>query len=62
LANGTACPNASGDGFLRIFLQAFKELSSDADLEYAMIVKVHRSGQGAKGGLFAWPLGVPEAA
>ncbi|MBZ8117022.1 hypothetical protein KUD11_00005, partial [Roseovarius sp. LXJ103] len=37
----------------------FKEMTSDADLEYAMIdgaiVKVHRSGQGAKGGLFARP-------
>jgi hypothetical protein len=34
----------------------FKELSSDVDLECAMIdktiVKVHRAGQGAKGGLF----------
>ena len=40
-----------------VFHRMFKELSSDADLEYAMIdgtiVKVHRSGQGAKGGLFA---------
>lgn len=51
----------------------FKALSSDADLEYAMIpsrafamhcravdgtiVKVHRSGQGSKGGLFARPSG-----
>jgi hypothetical protein len=34
---------------------------SDADLEYAMIdgsiVKVHRSGQRAKGGLAVWPSG-----
>ena len=39
----------------------FKALASDPDLEYAMIdgtiVKVHRSGQGAKGGLFARPSG-----
>ena len=44
-----------------VFYNIFKALSSDADLEYAMIdgsiVKVHRSGQGAKGGLFARPLG-----
>jgi transposase len=39
------------------FYRMFRALASDADLEYAMIdgtiVKVHRSGQGAKGGLFA---------
>jgi transposase len=44
------------------FHRMFKALTTDADLEYAMIdgtiVKVHRSGQGAKGGLFARPLGV----
>ena len=49
-----------------VFHRMFKELSSDADLEYAMIdktlVKVHRSGQGAKGGLFARPSGDPGAA
>jgi len=43
------------------FYSMFKSLASDADFEYAMIdgtiVKVHRSGQGAKGGLFARPLG-----
>jgi hypothetical protein len=37
----------------------FRALSSAPDLEYAMIdgfiVKVHRSGQGAKGGLSARP-------
>lgn len=42
-----------------IFYRMFKALASDADLEYAMIdgtiVKVHRSGQGAKGGLLAKP-------
>ena len=41
------------------FYRMFKALSTDADLEYAMIegaiVKVHRSGQGAKGGLRARP-------
>jgi len=42
------------------FYNMFKSLAADADLEYAMvdgtIVKVHRSGQGAKGGLKARPL------
>ena len=45
------------------FYRMFKALASDADLEYAMvdgcIVKVHRSGQGAKGGLSARPFTVP---
>lgn len=40
-----------------VFYRMFRQLSSDSDLEYAMIdgsiVKVHRSGQGAKGGLSA---------
>lgn len=48
------------------FYRMFKALASDADLEYAMIdgtiVKVHRSGQGAKGGLFARPLDALAAA
>ncbi len=48
------------------FYNMFKALASDADLEYAMIdgsiVKVHRSGQGAKGGLSARPLAAPAAA
>ena len=48
------------------FYHMFKALTTDADLEYAMIdgtiVKVHRSGQGAKGGLFARPLGAREGA
>lgn len=48
------------------FYRMFKVLSSGSDFEYAMIdgtiVKVHRSGQGAKGGLSARPLAVPEAA
>ncbi len=41
------------------FYSMFKALASEADFEYAMIdgsiVKVHRSGQGAKGGLRARP-------
>lgn len=41
------------------FYRMFRALSEDADFEYAMIdgtiVKVHRSGQGAKGGLSARP-------
>ncbi len=48
-----------------IFYSMFKALSSNSDFEYAMtdgtIVKVHRSGQGAKGGLSARPSGAPEA-
>ena len=43
------------------FYNMFRGLASEADLEYAMIdgtiVKVHRSGQGAKGGLIVRPLG-----
>jgi hypothetical protein len=39
----------------------FRALAEDADFEYAMvvggIVKVHRHGQGAKGGLKARPSG-----
>ena len=42
-----------------IFYRMFNALSTDADFEYAMIdgtiVKVHGSGQGAKGGLKARP-------
>jgi len=41
-------------------------MAEDADFEYAMIdgsiVKVHRHGQGAKGGLRAKPSGVLAAA
>jgi len=48
-----------------VFYRMFKVLALDADFEYAMIdgtiVKVHRSGQGAKGGLSARPLDAPEA-
>lgn len=40
-----------------VFYRMFKALTGGSDFEYTMIdgtiVKVHRSGQGAKGGLFA---------
>ena len=43
------------------FHRMFRALAEDADFEYAMIdgsiVKVHRHGQGAKGGLRARPSG-----
>ena len=43
------------------FYRMFRALAEDADFEYAMIdgtiVKVHRHGQGAKGGLKARPSG-----
>jgi transposase len=42
-----------------VFKQLFEAVSDDPDLEFAMvdatIVKVHRHGQGAKGGLRARP-------
>ena len=48
------------------FYRMFRTLAKDADFEYAMvdgtIVKVHRHGQGAKGGLKARPSGVLVAA
>ena len=44
----------------------FKVLAGDSDFEYVMIdgtiVKVHRHGQGAKGGLKARPSDAREAA
>jgi len=44
---------------LDVFQRIFEALSGDPDMEYAMvdgtIVKVHRHGQGAKGGLKARP-------
>ena len=47
------------------FFLMFRDLAEDANFEYALvdgaIVKVHRSGQGAKGGLKAKPLAVPAA-
>ena len=43
------------------FYRMFRALAEDADFEHAMvdgsIVKVHRHGQGAKGGLTARPSG-----
>ncbi|KQM19550.1 transposase [Novosphingobium sp. Leaf2] len=48
-----------------VFKRIFDALSEAPDMEYAMvdasIVKVHRHGQGAKGGLRARPLAVPKA-
>ena len=50
------------DAFYRMFIA----LAEDSDFEYTMvdgtIVKVHRHGQGAKGGLKIRPLGVLAAA
>lgn len=49
-----------------VFKRLFDACSEEPDMEYAMIdatiVKVHRHGQGAKGGLKARPLVVPRAA
>ncbi len=49
-----------------VFKRLFDAVSDDPDLEYAMvdatIVKVHRHGQGAKGGLKTRPLAAPGAA
>jgi hypothetical protein len=49
-----------------VFKRIFDAVSSDPDMEYAMvdgtIVKVHRHGQGAKGGLRARPLAALKAA
>ena len=49
-----------------VFKRIFDAVSDDPDMEYAMvdgtIVKVHRHGQGAKGGLKARPLVSPKAA
>lgn len=49
-----------------VFKRLFEAVSDDPDMEYAMadatIVKVHRHGQGAKGGLRARPLAAPRAA
>ena len=48
-----------------VFYTIFSSISDDPDMEYAMvdatIVKVHRHGQGAKGGLKARPLAVLKA-
>ena len=49
-----------------VFARLFEACSDKPDMEYAMvdatIVKVHRHGQGAKGGLRARPSAVPKAA
>ncbi len=49
-----------------VFKRLFEACSDEPDMEYAMIdatiVKVHRHGQGAKGGLKARPLAAPRAA
>jgi transposase len=49
-----------------VFQRLFDAVSDEPDMEYAMvdatIVKVHRHGQGAKGGLRAKPSAAPRAA
>ena len=49
-----------------VFIRLFDACSDEPDMEYAMvdatIVKVHRHGQGAKGGLRARPSAAPRAA
>jgi transposase len=49
-----------------VFARLFEACADEPDMEYAMvdgtIVKVHRHGQGAKGGLRAKPLAAPRAA
>ena len=49
-----------------VFRRMLEAVAADPDLEYAMvdatIVKVHRHGQGAKGGLRARRLAAPRAA
>jgi len=49
-----------------VFKRIFDAVSDDTDMEYAMIdatiVKVHRHGQGAKGGLKARPSASRKAA
>jgi transposase len=51
---------------LDVFQRIFDAVSDDPDMEFAMIdgtiVKVHRHGQGSKGGLKARPLADPRAA
>jgi len=48
-----------------VWRRLFEAVSDDPDMEYAMIdatiVKVHRHGQGAKGGLKAKPSGARKA-
>jgi len=49
-----------------VFARIFEAVAEEPDMEYAMvdatIVKVHRHGQGAKGGLQARPSAAPKAA
>ena len=49
-----------------VWRRLFEAVSDDPDMEYAMvdatIVKVHRHGQGAKGGLRGRPSASPKAA
>src|SRR3954449_7120730 len=49
-----------------VWARLFEAVSDEPDMEYAMvdatIVKVHRHGQGAKGGLRAKPSAAPKAA
>ncbi len=49
-----------------VWARLFEAVADEPDMEYAMvdatIVKVHRHGQGAKGGLKARPLAAPRAA
>ena len=49
-----------------VWQRLFDAVADEPDMEYAMvdatIVKVHRHGQGAKGGLCARPLAAPKAA
>ena len=49
-----------------VWARLFEAVADEPDLEYAMvdatIVKVHRHGQGAKGGPTARPLAAPRAA
>lgn len=49
-----------------VFQRLFEAVSGNPDMEFAMvdgtIVKVHRHGQGAKGGLKARPSAAPKAA
>ena len=49
-----------------VWKRLFDAVSDEPDMEYAMvdatIVKVHRHGQGAKGGLRARPSAAPKAA
>lgn len=51
---------------LDVFKRLFEAVTGDPDMEFAMIdgtiVKVHRHGQGSKGGLKARPSGAPAAA